>query len=120
MQISLRRALKSSLMELHYNGFTQLDNVREFIFHGVSPGEETKIILVAADLSLFAKHHVALQEGPLLCQRKLSSELPTLSSAQSVLPRELCENDISAFAADREREREKRTLGRKKRTWPIS
>ena len=102
-------------MELHYNGFTQLDNVREFIFCGVSPGKETRIILVTVDLSLFAKYHVGLQEAPLLCQQRLRSELLALSSAQSALQRELCENDISAFAADRDLQREKRTHGREKR-----
>jgi hypothetical protein len=102
-------------MELRYSGFTQLNNVRKFIFRGIAAGEKAKIFLVTVDLTLFAKHDVRLQEGPLLCQWKLSSDLRALSLAQSRLQRQLCENDISAFAADRDLQREKKLHGREKR-----
>ena len=103
-------------MQFQYNGFIQLDEVREFIFHGVCSGQATKIILVTADLSIFRKYHVGLQEGPLLCLRKLSLESATLASnSQSLLQRKLCEEDICAFAADRENQRTKKSTHRRSR-----
>jgi hypothetical protein len=103
-------------MQFHYNGFTQLDEIREFIFHGACLGQERKIILVTADLSIFRKYNVGLQEGPLLCLRKLSLESATLvSNSQSLLQRKLCEDDICAFAAEREHQRTKKSTHRRSR-----
>jgi hypothetical protein len=97
-------------MQIQYNGFTHLNNVREFIFHCVSPGQENKIILVTADLSLFSKYHVRLQEGPLLCLRKLTCESVALASVeQSLSHRELSEDDVCCFVADLEYQRKTKT-----------
>ena len=96
-------------MQIQYNGFTQLNNVREFIFHCVSPGQENRIILVTADLSLFSKYHLGLQEGPLLCLRKLSCERDALTSVEQRLShRELSDADVCSFAAGLECQRKKR------------
>jgi len=95
-------------MQIKYNGFTQLDNVREFIFHCVSPRQENKIIVVTADLSLFRKYHLGLQEGPLLCLRKLICECDALSSVEQLSHRELSEADLCSFAAGLECQRKKR------------
>ena len=97
-------------MQIQYNGFTQLNNVREFNFQFVSPGQENRTILVTADLSLFSKYHLGLQEGPLLCLRKLSCECYALASVEQRLSHcELSDADVCSFAAGLECQKKKKT-----------
>ena len=101
-------------MDLRYDGFTQSDDVREFIFRDVGSGKEAKTIFVTVLLPLFRKYHIGLQEGPLLCLQKLSPESADLASTpQSVLRRELCEDEIRAFAVDRQHPSEKKSARRR-------
>jgi len=67
-------------MELRYMGFRHVNNTREYIFHGVEFGAETKVLVVAAELELFRNCHVRLQDGPVLCLRKLTAELEKLQA----------------------------------------
>lgn len=62
-------------MQLRYMGFDQAKNVREYKFDGVAKDESTIHFVVSADLALFFRHHVALQEGPALCLKRLSADL---------------------------------------------
>lgn len=62
-------------MQLVYLGFEQEKNIRQYIFHRVEHGEETKVLMVSTDLALFRKNHVNLQDGPALCLRVLTAEL---------------------------------------------
>lgn len=104
-------------MQFHYNGFTQLDEIREFIFHGVCLGQERKIILVTADLSIFRKYNVGLQEGPLLCLRKLSLESATLvSNSQYVCSNATCARTTYVrLRPGREHQRTKKSTHRRSR-----
>ena len=54
-------------------GFDPTKNIREYKFDGVDEHETTTHVVVNADLALFAIYHVALQEGPALCLKKLST-----------------------------------------------
>lgn len=47
-------------MQLLYQGFEQVKNVREYIFHGVAPGEETRVFVVRTDIGLFLEFHLGL------------------------------------------------------------
>ena len=69
-------------MQLQYMGFTQSGNVREYVFHRVAHGEDTKVFLVSTDMALFLKHHVGVQDGPVLCLRWLSAKLEAADPAQ--------------------------------------
>jgi cold shock CspA family protein len=60
---------------LRYMGFQQGETGRMYRFENVFPADRQGSFLVAADLSLFAKHRIALQEGPAICLRLLTDEL---------------------------------------------
>ncbi len=66
-------------------GFEQVQNIREYTFHRVATGEETIIFVISTEVALFLKHHVGLQDGPVMCLRKLTAEL----EAQAVEPVEV-------------------------------
>ncbi len=57
---------------LQYMGFGQTGTVRAYRFRRISRGEKTREYIVNADLTLFAKYHVGIQEGPALCAHLLS------------------------------------------------
>ena len=57
---------------LQYMGFEQRGSIRAYAFKRVMRGEETREFTVNADLALFVKHHVAIQDGPSLSLRLLS------------------------------------------------
>jgi cold shock CspA family protein len=86
---------------LRYLGFEQAQNVRDYRFERLLPGEETTTLLVSADMTLFARHHVALQEGPGLCLHLLLAAEP--DPAQPVTRaqegRTLTEQDMLAHVA---------------------
>jgi cold shock CspA family protein len=86
---------------LRYLGFDQAQNVRAYRFERLLPGEETTTLLVSADMTLFARHHVALQEGPGLCLHLLLAAEP--DPAQPVTRpqpgRTLTEQDMLAHLA---------------------
>jgi len=69
---SAQRRLESDC--LRYTGFEQSGSIRIFRFEQFVPGEERKVFLVTADLDLFARHHIGLQEGPALCLRVLTTD----------------------------------------------
>ena len=88
---------------LRYLGFEQAQNVRAYRFERLLPGEETTTLLVSADMTLFARHHVALQEGPGLCLHLLLAAEPDPSTQPYGHPqgggRTLTEQDILAHLA---------------------
>lgn len=61
---------------LQYMGFGQTGSVRTYRFRRVARGEKPQEYLVNADLELFARHHVGIQEGPAMCLRLLSDLRP--------------------------------------------
>ena len=61
-------------MELRYLGFDQTLNTRAYRFEGLNKGEPPVHLVVTADLAMFLKHRIGIQEGPGLCARKLASD----------------------------------------------
>src|SRR5215467_1216152 len=82
-------------MQLRYMGFDQAKNIREYKFDSVAGGETTKHFVVNADLALFVRHHVGLQEGSALCLKRLSEDLEMLQP----LPHELTSGDLAEYAS---------------------
>jgi cold shock CspA family protein len=86
---------------LQYMGFEQTGSTRAYRFRRVLRGEETRELVVSADLALFGKHHVGFQEGPALSLRLLSAD-PDGSSRVEWLPAQtLTDVDMLAYVAGR-------------------
>ena len=64
-------------MEVRYMGFDQERDCRSYRFDVTAKGEERRQMVVTADIALFQVHRVAIQDGPSLCARKLTSDLET-------------------------------------------
>lgn len=67
---------------LRYMGFEQSGCTRVYSFEQIVPGEETKRFIVTADMGLFTRHRIGLQEGPALCLRSLTDELDAASATE--------------------------------------
>ena len=98
-------------MQLRYMGFDQARNIREYKFDGVAENDTTTHFVVNADLTLFVRYHVGLQEGPALCLKKLSANLEVFHQ----LPHELTSVDLAAYASTQATAVERKTK-RKRRT----
>jgi hypothetical protein len=86
--------------ELRYMGYEQTGSVRAYLFERISPGEDRITFIVTADLALFLKHHVRIQEGPALCLYVLSGEADAGGTAmRPPLPRSLADRDLLAHLA---------------------
>ncbi len=89
-------------MQLLYMGFEQKQNIRQFVFHKMAHGEETKVFEVSIDLALLLRNHVSLQEGPALCLCVLRAELESAGAPQ--LPpsrRALTDQHVQAYLVAR-------------------
>ncbi len=90
-------------VQLRYVGFDQANHIRTFRFHAILTGEPTKDYEVTADVRLFQKYHIGIQEGPALCARILAAQLgpsgepKAMRTARSVL----AEKDLVALVASR-------------------
>ena len=84
-------------MELRYMGFDQHGNIREYMFDDVSDGERAVRLVVTADLTLFLKHHISIQEGPAVSARKIAANTAKLGQHDH----QLTNQDLLAFAAAR-------------------
>ena len=98
-------------MQLLYMGFDQAKNIRKYKFDGVAKDETTTHFVVSADLALFVRYHVGLQEGPALCLKKLSADLKALQE----LPHELTGGDLAAYLSAQAAAEAERTVTRKRR-----
>jgi hypothetical protein len=97
--------------QLRYMGFDQAKNIRKYKFDGVAANETTTHFVVNADLALFFRYHVALQEGPVLCLKKLSADLEMLQP----LPHELTGSDLGDHVSAQAAAAAKRITKRKRR-----
>ena len=89
-------------MQLQYIGFEQVNNTREYIFHGIAHGEETKVFRVITDLELFRRNHVGMQEGPAMCLRILTTDLESPEPPQQPsLRHALTDQDMLAYLLSR-------------------
>jgi cold shock CspA family protein len=81
---------------LRYVGFKQAGAMREYRFERVAPGEPTQTVVVSADLALFRKHHIGIQDGPALCLRALEG-----GAGMQHLRQALSEADVLAHLSSR-------------------
>jgi hypothetical protein len=72
-------------MQLRYMGFEQANAVRVYRFDRIEERVPTVRYTVTADLTLFLKHHIGIQEGPALCARKLTSDLEGVVQCEHIL-----------------------------------
>jgi hypothetical protein len=84
-------------MDLRYMGFDQTQNRRVYKFDYCAKGVPPAGFLVSADIALFLKHRISIQDGPSLCARKLANDIETLQPGEH----ELTNDDMLAFATDR-------------------
>jgi hypothetical protein len=105
-------------VELRFIGFDQQDNIRTYKFDGLEKGQPIVRLVVTADLTLFLKHHINIQEGPDLCARKLSTDPAEIGPKDH----QLTDEDLLVFAtACADEKAHKAELRRKAnlhRRWP--
>src|SRR5260370_15169308 len=93
-------------------GFDHQPQHRQTCIPGCSLPETAEHFVVSADLALFVKYRVGLQEGPALCLKRLSADLEVLRQ----LPHELTSGDLAAqasaqaAAAERKNKRKRRAF----------
>lgn len=64
-----------------YMGFEHLGNSRAYRFEHQVPGEPRETFTVTADVALFTRHRIGIQEGPALCLRHLAVILEAAGAA---------------------------------------
>ena len=97
-------------MQLRYLGFSQVGNARAYRFGVISQTADDREFVVTADLSLFRKYGVAIQEGPSLCAKKLTADLEGPGGGAH----ELTMTDLGAFTAARTVVEERKLQSRKR------
>lgn len=102
-------------MALRYVGFDQEKNTRAYKFEQVTEGEDALRFVVSADLALFLKHHVGIQEGPGLCAHKLSADLEKTKEGDHRLTDEDLLSYVAARAAAEARRAESRKHSARRR-----
>jgi cold shock CspA family protein len=81
---------------LRYVGFNQAGGMREYRFERVNPGAPTETLTVLADLAMFRRHHVGIQDGPALCLRAIETGTGAQRSRRA-----LSEEDVLAHLSSR-------------------
>ena len=89
---------------LRYVGFNQAGTARLYKFERLKPGEPTETLVVTADMALFRKHRVGLQEGPGLCLRALEPARRRPACATR-LPTSTCSRYLASRPAPRAKPR---------------
>lgn len=92
-------------MQLRYMGFSHKKNVRLYKFDGIAQGQDPEHFIVTADLVLFLKHHVGIQEGPSLCLRRLSADIEGCHRVNH----ELTDDDLLAYVTARTAAQERKS-----------
>ena len=95
-------------MQLRYMGFDQIKAVRTYRFDSIEERVPTVRYIVTADLTLFQKHRVGIQEGPSLCARKLTASLAPEQTEQ-----QLTNDDFVAYVTARTDAEARRLAARK-------
>lgn len=89
-------------VHIRYVGFEQTEGIRTYRYEGILPGEETRTFNVTAELALFRKHRVGIQDGPALCLHLLLAELDAVRMAgRSPIQFALTDQQILAYVASR-------------------
>jgi cold shock CspA family protein len=90
------------ITRFRYIGFEHRGNKRVYLFEWLIPGTEKRTFTVDADLALFAKHHVGMQEGPGLCLHLLVEELDAEgTAARTSFQCSLSDREMLAYLASR-------------------
>ena len=87
------------IMRLRYLGFEHEGNLRLYSFQRLTPREQAQTFLVEADLSLFRRHQVHIQEGPALCLKMLSVGLDCAADPRTLARCRLTQQHLTAFVA---------------------
>jgi hypothetical protein len=89
-------------MQFLFKGFQQNTDQRRFLFEGVEANYSRQDFVVTTDVKLFTKHHVHLQDGPLMCLHLLEMREPAVpaESVNMVLTEEDILTHIRAIQAD--------------------
>lgn len=98
-------------MQFVYMGFRhETSGVRLYSFEGVAAEGVRKAFQVTADMNLLAKHHVRIQEAPMMCLRLLESAAAGQEQPDSlVLTETAIIAHVLAQTAERERAAAKKT-----------
>ena len=101
-------AVRPSKPMLRYAGFEQTGSVRTYLFDHIVMGQKSTPMVVSANIPLFLKYHVSIQDGPALCLQVLSLAVSNLENTSPRGPScELTEDDIVAYLASKPRPPEK-------------
>ena len=102
-------------MKFIYTGFThETTGVRQYDFEGVvSPGIR-KGFLVTADVALLTKHHIQIQDAPMMCMRLLEGSAEAEPQLDLLV---LTEADMVTHALARAAEKEAAGTRRTRRTF---
>jgi hypothetical protein len=92
---------KGESVQLRYLGFEHRGGVRSFRYRRITPGEPPQNFSVNADMILFQRYHVRIQDGPALCRQLLLTGLETAPDPRSNVPCSLTADDMTLFAAAR-------------------
>ncbi|HWB83654.1 MAG TPA: hypothetical protein VG675_05915 [Bryobacteraceae bacterium] len=84
-------------MQLRYLGFDQSASTRIYKFDVLAERSQAMRYRVTADLTLFRKHGVGIQEGPTLCAHKLTADLESLQEGEHTLT----SDDLLAYVTGR-------------------
>jgi hypothetical protein len=96
------------MQQLRYMGFDQARNTRAYRFDVIGEGD-VRHFVISADLALFLKHRVGIQEGPALCMHKLAADIEALREGVH----ELTGDDLQAYIAARTAALERKASARK-------
>lgn len=93
--VKVRKALN-----LRYSGFDQKENTRHYIFRRSLRGEMGMRVVVSAEMFLFRKYPIRVQDGPAFCLHTLMLESEGLEpSLEELPPRVLTDQDAVAYLA---------------------
>ena len=110
-------AVRPSKPMLRYAGFEQTGSVRTYLFDHVVVGQKSTHMVVNAEIPLFLKYHVSIQDGPALCLQVLSLAVSKLEAADAGGPScELTEDDVIAYLASKPKPAESKSKREKPAT----
>jgi hypothetical protein len=92
-------------MRFAFQGFTQDDNKRCFLFHGIEESNEKRAFRITIELALLMRNHVSLQDGPLFCLQLLTKAyLAGPSYLEGLQQYRVSGDDFRSLLVERERQ----------------
>ena len=109
-------------MQLLYRGFSQQANVRSYHFERALPAERAQkaeryvTFEMNADLSLLARYHIPLQDGPALCLRILTAALDGAEGEEAPFDSyAVTTEDLAGIEAERKAVEDEKAVRRRSR-----